>query len=151
MSIETSVDSVEILLVEDNPGDVRLTKETFRDCKVRNKVHVVEDGIEAMAFLRKEGKYAGAVRPDLILLDLNLPKKDGREVLKEIKSDEKLKSIPVIVLTISNVEEDIIKTYNLHTNSYIIKPIDLEKFAEVVKSIQEFWFIIAKLPPKGVN
>ena len=151
MSIETSVDSVEILLVEDNPGDVRLTKEVFKDCTVRNKVHVVEDGIEALAFLRREGKYADAIRPDLILLDLNLPKKDGREVLKEIKSDEKLKSIPIIVLTVSNVEEDIIKTYNLHTNSYIIKPIDLDKFVEVVKSIQKFWFIIAKLPPKGVN
>ena len=148
MSVESNVEPIEILMVEDGPGDVRLTREVFKECEVRNKVHVAEDGVEAMAFLRREGKYADAVRPDLILLDLNLPKKDGREVLKEIKSDEKLKSIPIIVLTVSTTEEDIIKTYNLHTNSFIIKPIDLDEFVEVVKSIQKFWFMIAKLPPR---
>ncbi|MGR3310258.1 MAG: response regulator [Candidatus Brocadiales bacterium] len=148
MSVESNIKQIEILMVEDGPGEVRLTKEVFKDCTVRNKVHVAEDGVEAMAFLRKEGKYADAVRPDLILLDLNLPRKDGREVLKEIKSDEKLKSIPIIILTVSNTEEDIIKTYNLHTNSYIIKPMDLDEFVEVVKSIQKFWFVIAKLPPR---
>jgi len=137
---------VEILLVEDNPGDVRLTVEAFKEGKLRNNVNSVEDGFEALTFLRREGKYASAPQPDLILLDLNLPKKDGREVLAEIKSDEYLKHIPVVVLTTSKAEEDIIKTYNLHANCYITKPVDLAEFIEVVKSIENFWFKIVKLP-----
>lgn len=137
---------VEILLVEDNPGDVRLTVEAFKEEKLRNNVSVVEDGVKALAFLRRESKYASAPRPDLILLDLNLPEKDGREVLAEIKADEYLKHIPVVVLTTSEAEEDIIKTYNLHANCYITKPVDLEQFIKVVKSIEDFWFTIVKLP-----
>ena len=137
---------IEILLVEDNPGDVRLTQEALKDGKVLNKLHVVNDGVEAMAFLRREGKYANAVRPDLVLLDLNLPKKDGREVVAEIKSDSDLKRIPVVILTVSKLEEDIIKTYDLHANCYIIKPIDLERFIEVVRAIENFWLAIVKLP-----
>jgi len=137
---------IEILLVEDNPGDVRLTKEALKDGKVLNKLHVVNDGVEAMAFLRREGKYANAVRPDLILLDLNLPKKGGREILAEIKSDSDLKRIPVVILTVSKLEEDIIKTYDLHANCYIIKPIDLDRFIEVVRAIEDFWLAIVRLP-----
>jgi CheY-like chemotaxis protein len=137
---------IEILLVEDNPGDVRLTTEALQEEKMFNKLHVVNDGVEAIAFLRKEGAYAGAVRPDLILLDLNLPRKDGREVLKEIKEDENLKTIPVVVLTVSKSEEDIIRSYNLHANCYITKPVDLGQFMKVAKTIQEFWFTIVKLP-----
>lgn len=137
---------VKILLVEDNPGDVRLTQEAFKENKVRNSLNVVEDGLEAMLFLHRVGKYANAPRPDLILLDLNLPKKDGREVLAEIKEDPNLKSIPVVVLTTSKAEEDIIKSYNLHANCYITKPVDLEQFITVVKSIEDFWLTIVKLP-----
>jgi len=137
---------VEILLIEDNPGDVRLTQENFKESKIRNNLHVVNDGVEAMDFLHRRGKYVGAVRPDLILLDLNLPKKDGREVLKEIKTDDELKCIPVVILTISEAEEDILKTYNLHANCYITKPVDLYQFVKVVKSIEEFWLTIVKLP-----
>lgn len=137
-----------ILLVEDNPADVRLTEEALKEEKLHNNLHVVNDGVEALAFLRKEGKYSNAVRPDLILLDLNLPKKDGREVLKEIKSDDKLKTIPVVVLTVSKAEEDILKSYNLHANCYITKPLDLNQFSRVVKSIQDFWLTIVKLPPR---
>lgn len=140
---------VEILLVEDNPGDVRLMQESFKESKVRNTLHVVRDGVEALAFLRGGGEYADAPRPDLVLLDLNLPKKDGREVLAEIKEDPDLKRIPVVVLTISKAEEDILKSYNLHANCYITKPIDLEQFLGVVKAIDEFWFTIVKLPPDG--
>ena len=140
---------IEILLVEDNPGDSRLAQEALKDAKVRNNVSLVEDGIEAMAFLRKEGKYADALRPDVILLDLNLPKKDGREVLAEIKTDEDLKRIPVVILTVSKDEEDILKTYNLHANCYITKPIDLEQFIKVVRTIEDFWLTIVKLPPDG--
>ncbi len=136
----------EILLVEDNPGDVRLTQEVFKENKLRNNLNVVEDGLEAMDFLRRVGKYADAPRPDLILLDLNLPKKDGREVLEEIKEDPNLKHIPVVVLTTSQAEEDIIKSYNLHANCYITKPVDLEQFITVVKSIEDFWLTIVKLP-----
>lgn len=139
---------VEILLVEDNPGDVRLTQESFKESKVRNTLHVVRDGVEALAFLRGGGEYADAPRPDLVLLDLNLPKKDGREVLAEIKEDPDLKRIPVVVLTISKAEEDILRSYNLHANCYITKPVDLEQFLGVVKAIDEFWFTIVKLPPK---
>ncbi len=143
------VNPVEILLVEDNPADVRLTQEALKEEKVYNNLYVVNDGEEAMAFLRKEGKYAQAVRPDLILLDLNLPKKDGREVLKEIKSDDGLKSIPVVILTISKADEDIIKSYNLHANCYITKPVDLKQFIKIARAVQEFWLTIVKLPPKG--
>lgn len=124
MNNEGVVRSIEILLVEDSPGDVRLTREALKEAKMRNNLHVVGDGVEAMSFLRKKDKYANAPRPDLILLDLNLPKKDGREVLAEIKSDEDLKNIPVVVLTISKSEEDILRSYNLHANCYVTKPID---------------------------
>ncbi|HDR73931.1 MAG TPA: response regulator [Methanoculleus sp.] len=146
MSVNAGVQHVEILLVEDNPGDVRLTKEALREGKVRNNLHTVMDGEEAMAFLRKEGKHAGAPRPDLILLDLNLPRKDGREVLAEIKDDEELKSIPVVILTTSQAEEDVARTYNLHANCYITKPVDLEQFLHVVHSIEQFWLSVVKLP-----
>ena len=137
---------IDILLVEDNPGDVRLTKEAFKEGKLKNNLHVVKDGVEAMAFLQKEGKYASASCPDLILLDLNLPKKDGREVLKEIKADENLRRIPVVILTTSKSEEDILKTYDLHANCFITKPVDMEQFIKIVKYIEEFWFTIVKLP-----
>ncbi|MFA5795448.1 MAG: response regulator [Candidatus Brocadiia bacterium] len=139
---------INVLLVEDSPADVRLTKEALKEEKLHVNLSVVNDGVEAMEFLRREGKFAQAVRPDLILLDLNLPKKDGREVLKEIKSDEKLKSIPVVILTVSKAEEDIAKSYNLHANCYITKPLDLLRFSIVVKSIKNFWLTIVKLPPK---
>jgi CheY-like chemotaxis protein len=145
------VDPIKILLVEDNPGDAHLAVEILSETKVHNKLFIVEDGEEAMDFLRRQGKYAGAHRPDLILLDLNLPKKDGREVLAEIKNDEDLKRIPVVVLTVSSNDEDILKSYNLHANCYITKPIDLNQFAKVVKNIEEFWFSIVKLPPKEIN
>ena len=136
----------EILLVEDNPGDARLTVEAFADGKVRNNLNVVPDGIEAMRYLRKEGPYADRPRPDIILLDLNLPKKDGREVLAEIKSDSDLKSIPVVILTTSKAEEDILRTYELHANCYITKPVDLDNFIEVVRSIEDFWLTLVRLP-----
>ena len=142
-----NVKPVELLLVEDNPGDARLAIEALKDAKVRNNLNWVEDGVEAMAFLRRQGEYSDAPRPDLVLLDLNLPKKDGREVLAEIKMDEDLKRIPVVIMTISNAEEDIIKTYNLHANCYIRKPLELDKFLEVVKSIEHFWLTIVTLPP----
>ena len=139
---------IDILLVEDSPGDVRLTQEVFKESKIHNKLHSVIDGVEAMEFLRREGKFSDAVCPDLILLDLNLPKKDGREVLTEIKSDDKLKHIPVVVLTISKAEEDVLKAYDLHANCYITKPIDFEQFIKVVECIQDFWLTIVKLPQK---
>ena len=139
---------IEILLVEDSAGDVRLVQENLKEAKVRNTLNVVGDGIEAMAYLRKEGKYKDASRPDLVLLDLNLPKKDGRQVLTEIKSDEDLKCIPVVVLTISKAEEDIIKSYTLHANAYISKPVDLNQFLKVVKAIEDFWLTVVKLPIK---
>jgi two-component system, chemotaxis family, response regulator Rcp1 len=137
---------IEILLVEDSPDDIELTLEAFKDAKVRNKVHVAEDGTEALAFLRKEGKYADAPHVDVILLDLNLPGKHGREVLAEIKADKKLKRIPVVVLTISQAEEDILKSYDLGANSYVVKPVDLEQFMGAVKSIEGFWLTFVKLP-----
>jgi len=140
---------VEILLVEDNPGDVRLTQEAINDGKVRNNMHVAEDGVEAVAFLRRAGKYADAPRPDLILLDVNLPKKDGREVLAEIKTDEDLKRIPVVVLTTSKAEQDIFRAYDQHANCYITKPVDLDQFITIVKGIEDFWFTIVKLPSDG--
>ena len=142
--------SARILLVEDNPGDVRLTIEALKEGKILNEVSVVEDGIEALAFLRRAGKYSEASRPDLILLDLNLPKKDGREVLEEIKQDSDLKKIPVVVLTTSAAERDILRAYNLHANCYITKPVDLEQFIRVVQVIEDFWLTIVKLPQETV-
>ncbi len=139
---------VDILLVEDNPADVRLAQEALKESKVRNKLYVVEDGVEAMAFLRNQGKYTGSPHPDLILLDLNLPRKSGREVLAEIKTDEELKHIPVVILTVSRAEEDVLKCYNYHANCYITKPLDFNQFMEVTKSIEEFWLTIVRLPPK---
>lgn len=136
---------VEILLVEDNPGDVRLTAEALRDARVRNNLHVAKDGVEALAFLRNDGRYAAAPRPDLILLDLNLPKKSGREVLEEIKGDERLKHIPVVILTTSQAEQDIISSYHLRANAYVTKPVDLDQFLKVVRSIEHFWLEIVKL------
>jgi CheY-like chemotaxis protein len=139
---------IEILLVEDNPGDVRLTMEIFKEAKIQNNLHVAMDGVEALAFLRREGKYAQSPHPDLILLDLNLPKKDGRQVLAEIKNDTFLRRIPVVALTISRSEEDILKTYDLHVNCYIVKPVDFEQFIGVIKSIEDFWLTVVKLPGK---
>jgi two-component system, chemotaxis family, response regulator Rcp1 len=137
---------VEILLVEDNPGDVRLTREALREGKVRNNLNVAADGVEALEYLRRHGRYADAVRPDLILLDLNLPKKDGREVLQDIKADPALRYIPVVVLTSSQAEQDILRAYDLHANCYVTKPVDLDQFIHVVHSIEDFWFTIVKLP-----
>jgi two-component system response regulator len=138
---------IEILLVEDNPGDVRLTQEALRDSKLHNRLSVVEDGVEALAFLRREGHYNDSPRPDIILLDLNLPRKSGREVLEEIKQDEVLKRIPVVVLTTSEDERDVMASYNLHANCYITKPVDLSQFITIVRNIKEFWFTIVRLPP----
>ena len=149
MDVSTTVNPVEILIVEDNPGDVRLAREGLSECKIRNNLHAVDDGIKAMAFLRKQGEYVRTPRPDLILLDLNLPKKDGREVLREIKEDESLRFIPVVVLTTSKAEEDIVKSYSLHANCYVTKPLGLQQFVEVVQSIENFWFTIVKLAPKS--
>ena len=143
------IQGIEILLVEDNPGDVRLTREALKDGKIVNNLHVAEDGVDALAFLRREGKYHNAVRPELILLDLNLPKKDGREVLAEIKADKELKRIPVVILTSSAAEQDIVKSYNLHANCYVTKPVDLDQFINVVKSIEHFWLTVVKLPPES--
>ncbi len=140
---------IEILLVEDNPADVRLTQEALKEEKFFSNLSVVTDGVEAMDFLHRKGKYGAAPRPDLILLDLNLPRKDGREVLEEIKADPDLKVIPVVVLTISKAEEDILRSYKLHANCYISKPVDLGQFLTVAKTIQEFWLTIVKLPPNG--
>lgn len=137
---------IEILLIEDNAGDARLAREALRDAKVRNNLSWVSDGVEALAFLRREGKYAQAPRPDLILLDLNLPRKDGREVLTEIKADDKLKRIPVVILTTSQAEEDIVRAYHLNANCYISKPVDLDQFMKVVKTIEDFWLTIVRLP-----
>jgi CheY-like chemotaxis protein len=137
---------IEILLIEDNPGDARLALEAVRDAKVRNHLNWVSDGVEALAFLRREGKHAHAPRPDLILLDLNLPRRDGREVLAEIKADERLKLIPVVVLTTSQAEEDILRAYHLQANCYLTKPVDLDQFLNVVRSIEDFWLTIVKLP-----
>jgi len=146
MENEKLVRSIDILLVEDNPGDARLAKEALTDSKIKNKLHFASDGEEAADFLFRRGKFEDAPRPDLILLDLNLPKKDGRELLAEIKNDPHLKRIPVVILTTSKAEEDIIKTYNLHANCYITKPLDLDQFMKVVRTIEEFWLTIVRLP-----
>jgi CheY-like chemotaxis protein len=140
---------IEILLVEDNPGDERLTREALKEGKVYHKLHWAKDGVEAMDFLYRRGKFSDAPRPDIILLDLNLPKKDGREVLQDIKNDDTLKRIPVVVLTTSKAEEDVLRTYNLHANCYVTKPVDLEKFIVVVRSIDVFWLTVVTLPPNG--
>jgi chemotaxis family two-component system response regulator Rcp1 len=140
-------ESIEILLVEDNPADVRLTQEGLRESKVRNNLIVLGDGEQALAFLRREGEYAQARRPDLILLDLNLPRKDGREVLADVKADPELRRIPVVVLTTSAGEEDVLRAYNLQAACYITKPVDLDQFIKVVRSIEDFWMTIVKLPP----
>jgi two-component system, chemotaxis family, response regulator Rcp1 len=139
---------VEILLVEDNPGDVRLTLEAFKEAKVLNHVSVVNDGVEALAYLRQQGPFSDSVRPDLILLDLNLPKKDGREVLAEVKADEHLKQIPVVVLTTSQAVDDVAKAYSAHANCYITKPVDLDQFVRAVSSIESFWLDLVKLPSR---
>ncbi|MBU2570749.1 MAG: response regulator [Gammaproteobacteria bacterium] len=146
MSLEEIGRAAEFLLVEDNPGDVRLTKEALTESKVKNNLNVVGDGEEAMAFLRRRGRYAEAPRPDVILLDLNLPKKNGREVLEEIKADPSLKRIPVVIITSSEAEQDVLRTYDLHVNCYVNKPVDLEQFIKVVQSIETFWLTIVKLP-----
>jgi CheY-like chemotaxis protein len=140
---------IEILLVEDSPGDVRLVQENMKEAKVMNPLRVVSDGVEAMEYLRKQGKYKDAVRPGMVLLDLNLPRKDGREVLAEMKADKELMSIPVVVLTISKAEEDILKSYNLHANAFITKPVDLNNFLKVTKAIDNFWLSIVSLPRAG--
>jgi chemotaxis family two-component system response regulator Rcp1 len=137
---------IDILLVEDNPGDVRLTQEALRNNKVRNNMTVAQDGAEALAILRREGQYADSPRPDLILLDLNLPKIDGREVLRQIKEDEELRRIPVVILTTSTNEQDVLQAYGLHANCYVAKPVELEQFMEVVKSIEGFWLTVVTLP-----
>jgi len=146
MDTTASIRPIDILLVEDNLGDIDLTREALGMGKLHNSLHVVQDGVAAMDFLMKTGKYAKAPRPDLIILDLNLPKKDGRQVLAEIKVDENLKRIPVVILTTSGAEEDVLKTYNLHTNCFITKPIDFKQFLRVVQSIEEFWLSIVVLP-----
>ena len=140
------VKPIEILLVEDSPGDVRLCIEALKEAKVLNNMTVASDGVEAMALLRKQGRYAAAVRPDLILLDLNLPRKYGREVLAEIKADAGLKRIPIVVLTTSQAEEDVVRAYDLHANCYITKPVDFRQFITVVQSIEDFWLTVVKLP-----
>ncbi|MCC7499678.1 MAG: response regulator [Bryobacterales bacterium] len=142
---------IEILLVEDNPGDVRLTQEALKEAKVSNRMNVVVDGEEALQYVRRQGRFHDAVRPDLILLDLNLPKKDGREVLTEIKSDPQLRSIPIVVLTTSNAELDIMRAYDLHANCYITKPVDLDQFLHVVREIESFWLTLVMLPTRAIS
>ncbi|GJL58271.1 MAG: two-component system response regulator [Nitrospirales bacterium] len=139
---------VEILLIEDNPADIRLTQEAFREARLRNTLHVVQDGVNAMAFIRQTAPYQQSPRPDLILLDLNLPKKDGREILKEIKSDPLTRTIPVVVLTTSDDEADVLRSYELHANAYLVKPIDILRFIKMIHSLENFWLAVVKLPPK---
>jgi CheY-like chemotaxis protein len=143
----SEVSPIEILLVEDNPGDARLTREALKDSKLNNQLYVVEDGVEALTFLRNEGEFANAPRPDIILLDLNLPRMSGRELLEIIKADDVLKTIPIVVLTTSDDERDIVMSYALHANCYITKPVDMNQFVTIVKNIKDFWFTIVKLPP----
>lgn len=146
MNPEQPIRPIEILLVEDNPGDVRLTEEALKDTKVRNRLHVVNSGADAMAFLHHEGSFAMAPRPDLILLDLNMPGMDGREVLKEVKTDLGLRRIPIVIITSSQAEEDILRAYDLQASCYVTKPVDLDQFIKVVKSVENFWLTIVKLP-----
>jgi two-component system, chemotaxis family, response regulator Rcp1 len=141
-----NIEPIEILIVEDNMGDARLTQEALKENRVRNNLYHVKDGVEAMQFLRRQAEHSTVPPPDLILLDLNLPRKDGREVLKEIKEDPELRRIPVVVLTTSEAEQDLLKSYDLHANAYVTKPIDLDRFIEIVEAIEEFWFTIVKLP-----
>jgi CheY-like chemotaxis protein len=148
-AMHSSATPIEVLLVEDDPGDVLMTQEAFEEHKVRNHLAVVNDGAEAVAYLRREGKFADAPRPDLILLDLNLPKRDGREVLAEIKADPDLRQIPVVVLTTSQADEDIARSYQLHANAYVTKPVDFERFIAVVRQIDEFFVCVVKLPPRS--
>lgn len=145
--MQLKVNAIEILMVEDSPSDVFITQEALKEAKVLNNIHIVQDGVDAMAFLYKEGKYADMPRPDIILLDLNLPRKDGREVLAEIKSNGRLKSIPIVILTSSKADQDVLKAYGLHANCYITKPVDFARFKEVVQAIEHFWFTIVTLPP----
>jgi CheY-like chemotaxis protein len=149
MSTESSAKPIIVLLVEDDPGDVVLVTEAFEHNKVANDLHAVQDGVEAIAFLRQEGEYADKPQPDLILLDLNLPRKDGREVLQEIKTDERLRRIPVVVLTTSKAEEDVLRSYDLHANAYVTKPVDFDRFIEVVRQIDEFFVSLVRLPGAG--
>ncbi len=149
MTHPPSVRPIEILLVEDSSADVDLTREALEDAKVRNSLHVVRDGVEALAFLHREAPFGAAPRPDLILLDLNLPRKDGREVLAEIKDDSELRRIPVVILTTSEAEQDIVKSYDLHANCYVTKPVDLERFITVIRSIEDFWLAIVRLPSEA--
>ena len=149
MSVPEHVESIEVLLVEDDPGDVVLIQEAFEDNKVRNRLHCVSDGVDALRFLRRQDEFADAPRPDLILLDLNLPRKDGREVLAEVKTDEALQQIPVVVLTTSKLEEDVLRSYKLHANAYVTKPVDFDRFIEVVRQIDEFFVTVVKLPRGG--
>jgi CheY-like chemotaxis protein len=151
VNVQGNLRAIEILLVEDSPTDVLMTEEALKYAKVLNNLHVVENGVDAMAFLRGEGAHAGAPRPDLILLDLNLPRKDGREVLADIKADPVLKIIPVVVLTTSKAEEDVVKAYGLHANCYVTKPVDFASFAEVVRSIEQFWFTVVTLPTTQIH
>ena len=151
MTVGEDIRTFEILLVEDNPGDTRLVIEAFRDSGTLNNLHTVGDGIKAMSFLHQEGKYADAPRPDLILLDLNLPKKDGREVLAEIKGDSELRRIPVVIMTMSSSEEDILNAYDLHVNSYITKPVDLYSFMNMFKTMEDYWIRVVKLPSSGIK
>lgn len=146
--INSNPEPIEILLVEDNPGDVWLTREALKDAKVHNNLHVIADGEDALAFLRGEGRFSGAPRPDLLLLDLNLPRKNGREVLAEVKQDADLRRIPVVILTSSTAEEDLVRSYDLHANCYVTKPLGLDQFLCVVKAIEDFWLSIVKLPPR---
>ena len=139
--------TMQVLLVEDNPGDIRLTREAFNEGKLKTNLSVAQDGVEAMAFLRREGKYADAPRPDIIILDLNLPRKDGREVLSELKQDPKLRRIPVVVFTSSKAEQDILRAYDLYANCYITKPVDLEQYLFLVNNVEDFWLMVVKLPP----
>jgi CheY-like chemotaxis protein len=148
MSTPEEIKVIDVLLVEDDAGDVLLIEEAFADNKVRNRVHHVSDGVDALAFLRREGEYSDAPHPDLVLLDLNLPRKDGREVLAEIKGDDALRHIPVVVLTTSKAEEDVLRSYKLHANAYVTKPVDFDRFIEVVRQIDEFFVTVVKLPPR---
>jgi CheY-like chemotaxis protein len=143
---ESPLNVIDVLLVEDDPGDALMTQEAFEHHKIRNTLHVVKDGVEALHFLRREGEYADAPRPGLILLDLNLPRKDGREVLAEVKADADLRHIPVVVLTTSDAEEDILRSYSLHANAYVTKPVDFDRFIEVVRQIDDFFVTVVKLP-----